>query len=865
MAEEAILRIVIQDGESKSSPIAPEAAHVSPEREKPIVPTQSFQVLSNAIAGLTNDISRTAIAVKQLIPAVKAVTPVSKPPVPVSSPNYYSQLQSVLSKVGIEQLDPQDFQQKFSEANLTAQEKHVLESAILHSMKFNQIAEDMNVSPGRITQVTKEIEKKLALPTSLHQVIKEQEDENREYIKQEQDVRGQTGIDFAREPVAKTFVPRLTDAEREAKEARSLWNKENKVRLAKHKVETPEIDYTAKQMAEDIPNVYNFDEEEDEHYAGGGNPFEGYDYNYQEQTEFELNDDWRHPEDVHQEILRRGINTTTTQSSGIQNPRDIDFGPHHASGGISRSEFGLPEDDDNSEEVEVPGSWMQESDFDGWLPPKKGDEDESTAHFAEGGVINPKISGFDTRYEDLEKYTGNAYYSINKYLRTGKGNKKEVQDAIDNITSLIDEGYIDSNSLKTFRGLPDIGIRNISDSLGFDIYSPEAIGKIFSDKAFMSTSLRPDTAAEFGNNLFNIKTQKGANGLYLPDLGLYGKEEQELLLQKNSLFKILGSDYKNRQIDLQQEHHARGGRIDMSRGGGMPNTGLAKSGADWHPAWLTDKEYVVNAKSAARNREALQQANANPDVTLQAKHYASGGSTIRTAAAIRSVAAGSSALGPIALIADALVEAQKSFNAALVNTVATIGGVAGTIADPDVNTAKPIKQFGDSISALGEKFLNPFAQVVGETTKQFAGLMDAISSTAKRYGEYSPNIAMAEALVDIQHTMGDFRRAQEGGVELARYLRAQGDLQQKFEDIKIKLLTKMLPAMTAILTILEKTMPGAEGIAQAITILASPLTAGVAAITRMANAQEDANRPEVADPTTILFRQLERGVRVPDA
>ena len=153
---------------------------------------------------------------------------------------------------------------------------------------------------------------------------------------------------------------------------------------------------------------------------------------------------------------------------------------------------------------------------------------------------------------------------------------------------------------------------------------------------------------------------------------------------------------------------------------------------------------------------------------------------------------------------------------------------------------------------------------MGEAAKQFGALMQAVDATSKRYGEFSPDIAVAQAMVEVKHTMGELRRARESGPELARYLRAQGDLQQRVEDIKIKLLTKLMPLVTLIVEMTEGAMAGGQAIAEAITAVVDPMTAIMAAIARIAGAQEDAVRPRVDDPTTILFQHPPTGVQVPN-
>jgi len=75
------------------------------------------------------------------------------------------------------------------------------------------------------------------------------------------------------------------------------------------------------------------------------------------------------------------------------------------------------------------------------------------------------------------------------------------------------------------------------------------------------------------------------------------------------------------------------------------------------------------------------------------------------------------------------------------------------------------------------------------------------------------------------------RHQPQAGPELARYIQVRSDLQQKFEDIKIKLLTRILEVVNPILTIVEAIVPSGEGISAAIESLTNPLGAIAAPLT----------------------------------
>ena len=82
-------------------------------------------------------------------------------------------------------------------------------------------------------------------------------------------------------------------------------------------------------------------------------------------------------------------------------------------------------------------------------------------------------------------------------------------------------------------------------------------------------------------------------------------------------------------------------------------------------------------------------------------------------------------------------------------------------------------------------------------------IVAAIDRAENRYAQYSPQIAQAQALAEVQTTLNDMRRAQEIAPEMVKYIQSRADLENKWEDIKVKILTKLMPIITAIMDVLE--------------------------------------------------------------
>lgn len=193
------------------------------------------------------------------------------------------------------------------------------------------------------------------------------------------------------------------------------------------------------------------------------------------------------------------------------------------------------------------------------------------------------------------------------------------------------------------------------------------------------------------------------------------------------------------------------------------------------------------------------------------------------------------------------------------SAVRSIGDAAASVANPEADAAGSVAGLGDGIKAVSDKlfYISPvvgiFGSVVGEATTSVAKFMGAVNATAARYGEYSPQIAQAQAIAEINQTMGDLRRAQSAGPELARYIQVQGELQQKFEDTKIKIMTKILPLATALLGLVERISPAVDTIGAGIDVLAAPLTVTAALLEQIRNMFSDATQPPPLDPTDVIF------------
>ncbi len=131
----------------------------------------------------------------------------------------------------------------------------------------------------------------------------------------------------------------------------------------------------------------------------------------------------------------------------------------------------------------------------------------------------------------LSSYSGDSFLSINSAMRNGDSDTAEIK----RIESAIDKSGGLSESMTVYRGVDRETAKKI---FGGSINK----GDVVQDKAFVSTSKDFDlVASSYGSGgvVFEIAAPAGTSGI---DMSKYSsnKNEKEILLQRNSKFKVLG-------------------------------------------------------------------------------------------------------------------------------------------------------------------------------------------------------------------------------------------------------------------------------------------------------------------------------------
>jgi hypothetical protein len=149
--------------------------------------------------------------------------------------------------------------------------------------------------------------------------------------------------------------------------------------------------------------------------------------------------------------------------------------------------------------------------------------------------------------------------------------------------------------------------------------------------------------------------------------------------------------------------------------------------------------------------------------------------------------------------------------------------------------------------------------IVGGLMGTFAhGILDvndALDQSSRRLARFSPELSMEYARQDVALIMRDMNRAQTMGPEPAVAAQQRFEQQQRLADVQERLLTKLLPILTALMEQLTNAIEFFSEIPNMSNGLANAFTFGLANIARGVDGIEVNTRP--AQPGDVdFFNQL---------
>jgi hypothetical protein len=233
-------------------------------------------------------------------------------------------------------------------------------------------------------------------------------------------------------------------------------------------------------------------------------------------------------------------------------------------------------------------------------------------------------------------------------------------------------------------------------------------------------------------------------------------------------------------------------------------------------------------------------------------------------------------------VAGAVVAAVGALRDAAVGATRAVGEFANRLIDPSADPSRYVELIGNSARQVGEKltYLSPvlgiFTSVVGQAIESLGSIMRSVDAQVEKFAQYDPGLALAQAQAEVRQTLAEMRRAREGGPALTQYLRERTELQQKFEDAKLRFLMQILPLVIRGMEAVEKLLPLLEATGKGVTFVAEhwdwaanlgPVPAMiVAAIKAWWNNEQvkaEPPRSEDLDPTGAILREKIPDVFVP--
>lgn len=186
-----------------------------------------------------------------------------------------------------------------------------------------------------------------------------------------------------------------------------------------------------------------------------------------------------------------------------------------------------------------------EGDIDGVIDAFQKEQSIATELRIKEQAINMLISMTPAQRSALRYYTAEGSRYMNNVLRTrNKSINENVNNSIRELHNMLKE-HRTSVPVTLYRGIEsDVTMVNGSNK-GLDQYSDaELCGKLLTDRAFVSTSLRKEDAFSKPTMLV-LNAPVGTYGAYVGDVGSYGDAESEFLMDCCQAFRVTKIDRIN--------------------------------------------------------------------------------------------------------------------------------------------------------------------------------------------------------------------------------------------------------------------------------------------------------------------------------
>lgn len=161
----------------------------------------------------------------------------------------------------------------------------------------------------------------------------------------------------------------------------------------------------------------------------------------------------------------------------------------------------------------------------------------------------------DGERQGVRTYTSNSYEQMNRDLRTGNYVKSAKKRAIDQATSALEKMTV-KEDVWVYRGMGDMHALSAWTGISIDDLRKKSTqdalvrkGRLLTERAFMSAGVDPSMA--WGGVKLDVCVPAGSKALYVDPISVY-KGEGELLIQRNSTFRIKGIEADKTTGDIQK-------------------------------------------------------------------------------------------------------------------------------------------------------------------------------------------------------------------------------------------------------------------------------------------------------------------------
>ncbi len=202
-------------------------------------------------------------------------------------------------------------------------------------------------------------------------------------------------------------------------------------------------------------------------------------------------------------------------------------------------------------------------------------------------------------------------------------------------------------------------------------------------------------------------------------------------------------------------------------------------------------------------------------------------------------------LGMAAGAVGAAVAAVEAFKAVVTGAAQALGSFVVAVVSPSDDPGQYLAALGQQVTKASQAFgilggpMYVFGGAIGAAIEAVAGFMQAMDGMVERFAQYSPQLAAAQVRGEVAQQIGDIRRAQEATPALLDYLDQRQEMQAKFEDAKMRMLTKMMPVAIKLMEIAVRMMPLVEIVVDLLAQLADPLGIIKDDVARMRRDNED--------------------------